>query len=91
MPHYTHLKQQGNFTYNNKIYIWVFDSETGKLRVKNNGDDLFFARPQLKSTRERITNEDVKVYLENYLKFGTPTPDISKSDPYDGMDFIPSD
>jgi hypothetical protein len=91
MPHFTNYIQEGNFTYKNKIYVWVFNSDSGKLIVKNAGEDLFTVKPYLESIRERITNEYVKEKLENFLKFGTPTPDLSKSDPYEGIDFIPPD
>jgi hypothetical protein len=89
MPGFIHHIQHGQFRYQDKIYIWVFSTETGKLTVKNAGEDLFTIKPMLKTNREVIKNDYVLEKIENFLRCGTPTPELNNSDPFDGIDFVP--
>jgi hypothetical protein len=86
-----HHIQHGQFRYKDKIYFWMHTSQTGKLIVKNAGEDIFTVKPYLESDREKITNDYVIDKVEKFLKFGTPTPELDKSEPFDGVDFVPED
>jgi hypothetical protein len=76
----------GYLTYQSKIYAWVFDSYTEKITVKNGGKDIFTFRIYLNLHKQRINNDYVVDRIKKWQQYGTPTPELSKGDPFDGVD-----
>lgn len=57
----------GQFTYEGKIYAWMFDGDTHTLLVKHTGDEVLRHKLKYPAFDREITSDFVKNYLATHL------------------------